>query len=184
MLQTKALYNLLRLNADEDSTIEAEKWALEDLRLLSPEKLFARLETLGVKLDKGTFSQFAENCDTPEDLTDLLLPDQGEDTYDQFYLCIFELWRQLVPEKQSLSIFCDELDNRIYQYDQGILDNDEIIQDSLANLMEILDENADLGVEPKEIFNSLTEYCAHDLEGFLYDYICEQIDAGYFLYAA
>jgi len=182
---TKALYNLLRLNSLEDPSISAEEWQIKDLRTLSLDELFHQLNNLNIQLDKHAFVQYANSCESPEDMTDVILAEIDEQSlYDMVYLLVFEIWRRLVPEKQTLSIFCDELDNRIYQYDQGILDNDEIIQDSLANLMEILDENADLGVEPKEIFNSLTEYCAHDLEGFLYDYICEQIDAGYFLYAA
>ncbi len=182
---TKALYNLLRLNSLDDPSISVEEWQIKDLRTLSLDELFLQLNNLNIPLDKHAFIQYANSCESPEGMTDVILAEIEEPSlYDKVYLLVFEIWRRLVPEKQTLSIFCDELDNRIYQYDQGILDNDEIIQDSLANLMEILDENADLGVEPKEIFNSLTEYCAHDLEGFLYDYICEQIDAGYFLYAA
>jgi len=182
---TKALYNLLRLNSLDDPSIPVEEWQIKDLRKLSLDELFHQLNNLDIRLDKHTFIQYANSCESPEAMTDVVLTEIDElSLYDKAYLLIFEIWRRLVPEKQTLSIFCDELDNRIYQYDQGILDNDEIIQDALANLMEILDENADLGVNPKEIFIRLTEYCAHDLEGFLYDYISEQIDAKYFLYAA
>ncbi|MBX7066497.1 MAG: hypothetical protein K1X28_04645 [Parachlamydiales bacterium] len=185
MLQTKALYNLLRLNAAEDPTVSAEPWALEDLRKVSLEELFVRLEQKGVKINRHSLHQFAEQCDTPEELTDLLLPDEaGEEERDPFYLIVFELWRRLIPEKQSLSIFCDEMDHRISLYDQGEVDSDEPIQDALANLLEVLDENADSGADPEEIFQAISEYCAHDLEDFISDYISDLLDSGNSLYAS
>lgn len=125
MLQTKALYNLLRLNAAEDPLIQAESWALEDLRALPLEELFARLNRRGVQLDRSRFLEFANKCDTPEDLTDLLLPDEEDKARDPFYLIVFELWRRLLPERPSLSIFCDELDYQIALYDQEQIESDE-----------------------------------------------------------
>lgn len=172
-LQTKAIYNLLRLNPQDPS--EVEPWAIEDLRNVSLEILFQRLAPLGVVLDKRAFCAFAEECDTPEELTELL----GEGAfkeYDQIYLLLFELWRRILPERQSLSIFCDELDYRIFCYDQGLLESDELIQDALANLQEILEENFDKGEKPAVIFEAVSEYCAHDLEEFLYEYIAELLD--------
>lgn len=185
MLQTKALYNLLRLNAAEDPTVAAEPWALEDLRALPMAALFSRLQGSGVKLDRSSFSHFAEDSETPEQLADLLLPDGAADQErDPFYLIIFELWRRLLPERQSLSIFCDELDHRISLYDLGQLESDEPIQDALANLMEVLDQNADSGADPEEILQAITEYCAHDLESFFTDYISDLLDSGNSLYAS
>lgn len=185
MLQTKALYNLLRLNASEDPSLEADSWALEDLRALPMEELFSRLTPFQVQFDRRAFIQFSEQCDTPEDLCDILLPDDAdEEASDPFYLLIFELWRRLIPEKQSLSIFCDELDHRIALYDQGLLENDEMIQDVLANLLEVFDENADSGADPQEILTAISDYCAHDLESFLYDFTSEILDSGNSLYAS
>lgn len=184
-LQTKALYNLLRFNYQEDPSIACESWQVEDLRLSSVEDLFARIQELGLPLDKDQFFAFGESVESPEELTEILLDDHREiQTHDQIYLLLFELWRRLFPNKQTLSIFCDELDYRIHLYDRGELESDENIQDALANLEEILDENADVGAEPIEVFQTLSQYCAHDLEGFLYDYISEQIDAGYEFYAS
>ncbi|PIS00822.1 MAG: hypothetical protein COT84_05800 [Chlamydiae bacterium CG10_big_fil_rev_8_21_14_0_10_35_9] len=182
--QTKALYNLLRLNYMSDPTISCESWQVEDMRKASTEDLYHRLEILGIELTKESLWQLSEGCDTPEELTDALL----EGTHnakidDQCYLLIFELWRRFLPEKQSLSIFCDELDLRIFRYEHNELQSDEEIQDALANLEDILDENVDMGVEPSETFARLSEYLAHDLEGFLYDYIAEQVDADNYLYA-
>jgi hypothetical protein len=185
MLQTKALYNLLRMNSKEDPNFKADAWAIEDLRVLPIEELFSKLLKYQVQLDRKAFVSFAEQCDTPEDLADLLLPDAAlEEERDPFYLIVFELWRRLVPEKQSLSIFGDELDHRITLYEEESLDNDELIQDALANLLEILDENVDAGADPEQILSAVSDYCAHDLENFLYEYIRELLDTGNSLYAS
>lgn len=185
MLQTKALYNLLRLNAAEDATVTADLWAVEDLRLLAMDELFLRLEKYKVRLTRISFHQFSDRCDTPEELTDLLLPDGlSEKERDPFYLLIFELWRRLLSERQSLSIFCDELDHRITLYDQGNIESDELVQDALANLLEVLDENVDAGADPKDVFTAVSNYCANDLEQFIYDYIAELLDNGNSLYAS
>lgn len=182
--QTKALYNLLRLNYRNDPSIPCEPWQIEDLRPVGVDILFERLARLGVKIDNRSFSQFAKECDSPEELTNILLPDvEDGKRQDKIYLLIFEIWRKMIPEKQSLSIFCDELDFQIYQYEHHKIESDEWVQDSLANLMDILDEHVDNGAEPTEIFGSLIQYLAHDLEGFLYDYIFELIDVGNRSYA-
>lgn len=184
-LQTKALYNLLRLNLIEERSIQCESWQIEDLRQVSTGELLQKLSQLGISLDEEQFLIYTDNCDTPEDLAEFLFADYKDPKiHDQLYLLVFEMWRRLLPEKQSLSIFCDELDNSIFSYDHGELESDELLQDALANLEEILDENADIGAEPTDVFTSLCEYCAHDLESFLYDYISEQIDAHNELYAS
>jgi len=181
--QTKALYNLLRLNtSDEDENLE--EWQIEDLRLCSDEELFHRFFALEIPLSKEQFLTLGNEFDTPEDMAEALSEDgNNPQKHDQIYLIIFELWRRFLPEKQTLSIFCDELDIQIYLYDQGTVESDENIQDALANLEEILDENVDMGVEPSGAFQSLSEYLAHDLESFIFDYTAEQIDSGYETYA-
>lgn len=185
MLKTKALYNLLRLHPDEGDSVQIESWAKEDYRSLDLATLFERLKAYQVILDKDSFIQFADQCDTPEDLADLLLSDDAKDEVkDPFYLIVFELWRKLFPERQSLSIFCDELDYRIAMYDLEAIDSDEPIQDGLANLLEVLEENTDAGADPVEILGAISEYCAHDLESFIYDYIAELLDGENFLYAS
>lgn len=184
-LQTKALYNLLRLNVAQDPSLPCEKWQIEDLRLATLETLFGRLKEAGLTLDSQVFYRFAEECDSPESLTELLLVDLEEpELYDRLYLVIFELWRRLLPEKQSLSIFCDELDHWISLFDAGQLESDEPIQDAIANLIEILDENADAGAKVSEIFTLISSYSAQDLFTFLVDYISEILDSGNKLYAA
>jgi hypothetical protein len=185
VLHTKALYNLLRFNLDEDPSIPHEPWAVENLRTLPIEELFFRLAEKGISLDRERFLHFGENCDTPEELTDLLLTDASDSAlHDPVYLLVFELWRRLLPQKPSLSIFCDELDHLIELYDRAELESDEPLQDALANLQEIFDENADSGAPPREVFSSIEEYCAHDIEDFLYDFIADLFECGNTLYAS
>lgn len=184
MLQTRALYNLLRFDARQNPNANHEPWCIEDLREVSLEEIENRLKECGIVLDKESFSRFAEEHDTPEELWELFLSgNESPKEQDRIYLLIFELWRRWCPEKQSVSIFCDELDSRIDLYDRGEIEKDERIQDALANLQEILDENSDLGADPISVFEGISEYCAHDLESFLYDVISKLLDAGNTLYA-
>jgi hypothetical protein len=185
VLHTKALYNLLRIQVRDDRTVPHEKWAVEDLRICKTEDLFDRLALKGVHLDPAQFLFFADSVDTPEDLTDVLLSDADQpDQHDPLYLIIFELWRRLLPQKSSLSIFCDELDHLIELYDADKMDNDEPLQDSLANFLEILEQNTDVGIREREVFASIEPYCAHNIEDFLYDFISDVLDAQNLRYAS
>ncbi|KPK32616.1 MAG: hypothetical protein AMS24_03595 [Chlamydiae bacterium SM23_39] len=183
MLYTKAFYNLLKFNFLKKKNIKCQPWQVEDLRNKKLEKLFLKLKKLDVELDKQKFLKYSEPCDTPEQLTNILLDNKKKNFYEQIYLIIFEIWRRLLPQKQSLSIFCDELDHRIYLYDNRKIKIDELIQDGIANLQKILDENVDFGANPIEIFRLTKNYCAHDLEAFIYNYISDQIDCENDVYA-
>lgn len=177
-IECRVLYNLLRINWLKDPSILVEQWQIDDYRSIALADLFQKLEALGFVLDKNSFLAYAENTDTPEDLTELLLEDLELSSIkkDHMYLLVFEIWRKLLPEKLCLSIFCDELDHQIYLYDQGDVASAEPIQDAVAHLQKIMDENVDLGVKPTEVFTTVSASCANDLESFLYDYIAEQID--------
>lgn len=183
-MERRALYNSLRMNALLDPQSSYEQWQIEDYRALSLEDLFLRLEKLGLKMDKTIFSNLAERYETPEDLSDSIAKELDPEEDDKVYLIIFELWRRLVPEKQSLSIFCDELDYRIQKYDAGLPEANEGVEDSLANLEMILDENSDNGANPQELFHSVLAGCANDVENFLYDFIQEHIEHQNFTYAS
>ena len=185
-MQRRALYNSLRQNWVLDPTLEVESWQVEDYRSLPLDTIFERLEDKQIHLDKTSFLAFAESVDAPEDLADGFTADLNFDAHseDQIYLLVFELWRRLLPEKPCLSIFCDELDHQIHLYDRGQADSPEAIQDVLANLQLILDENTDEGADPLEVFEGVNSGCANDLETFLYDFIAEQIDNQNFAYAA
>lgn len=184
-IERRALYNSLRMNWLQCPTLEVEDWQVEDYRILDLDTLFHRLGDKKIFLDKQSFQLFAENVDSPEDLTDELLLDNNYDnvTQDEIYLLVFEIWRRLVTEKKSLSIFLDELDYQIYLYDNGQIKNPEPLQDALEELSIILDENIDSGIDPNSIFESISASCANDLESFLYDFISEQIDNQNYLYA-
>lgn len=182
-VERKALYNSLRLNWLKDSTIKVEYWQVDDYRNISLDELFDLLHNLEVKVDHEAFISYAENFDSPEELAQCFI---GDDTDiirgDQIYLLVFELWRRLLPHKQSLSIFCDELDYQIHFYDRGEGDI-EAIQDILLYLEEILHENADEGEDSFEVFQWITACCAHDVAAFLYDFISSQIEEGNYNYS-
>lgn len=136
----RALYNLLRMNWLENDQIQVQPWQVEDYREKSDEALFQLLADLGARLDKATFLAYVDNTDSPEDMADCLwVKEENPETFDRIYLVIFELWRRFAPEKQTLSIFCDELDQLIGLYDHGELE-EEKIQAALSELQRILEK--------------------------------------------
>ncbi|MGK5594763.1 MAG: hypothetical protein ACSNEK_05320 [Parachlamydiaceae bacterium] len=174
-MERRALYNSLRMSWLLDPHIPVQPWQVENYRELTLEELFQRLQLHHINVDRFAFSQLAENCDTPEELTEVLVQEgETEENDDQIHLVIFELWRRLIPEKQSLSILCDELDYQIYLYDSGQLESVEGMEVALANL-QILLEDVNT-VKAKALFSSIAEGCANDIEDFLFDYIQTQID--------
>lgn len=177
-MERRALYNSLRLNWKMDPTLQVKPWQVEDLRLQSLEQLFQALQSKGIALDRFHFAALAESIDSPEDLAEIILTEEEEDqeTSDQVYLIVFEIWRRLLPERQTLSLFCDELDYQISLYDAGELKTTENIEDTIANLQTLLEEHADEGGDPKILFKSISEATAHDVEGFLYDFIYTQLE--------
>jgi hypothetical protein len=177
-INRRALYNSLRMNWVIDPTTKVDSWQVEDYRSVPLDGIFERLEEKEIFLDKTSFLAFADTVDTPEDLTDALTADMFFDAQaeDQVYLLVFELWRRLLPEKPCLSVFCDELDHQIHLYDRGQTENSEAIQDVLANLQVILDENTDEGANPVDALDCINQGCANDVETFLYDFTAEQID--------
>lgn len=181
----RALYNSLRMNWILDPSLEVEPWQVEDYRAMPLDALFERLEDMDIHLEKSSFTAFAENVDTPEELTEALLHDASLDIklQDQMYLIIFELWRRLLPERSCLTILCDELDHQIHLYDQSGASAGEEIADAIANLQVVLDDNTDEGGEPREVFEAINQGCANDVESFLYDYIADRIDEGNYTYA-
>lgn len=184
-LRDRALYNLLRISSREDPSMQVKPWQVEDYRKVSEEALFDRLKELGIPLTHKSFTAYSEGCNTPEELVEFLWTEEEKtEDFDQAYLILFELWRRLLPEKQSLSVFCDELDYRMDLYDQKLLVDEEPMQEVLKDLEDLLDQNVDEGGDPKEVFLSVAEYCAHDLENFIYDYISDQIDDGNEIYAS
>lgn len=177
-LQRKALYNLLQINlprieSGELNVGELQPWQVEDYRRHSTETLLDRLLTLGIRFNNGDFSSFANRFDEPEELLDALTKEWEPLEQDKVFLLIFELWRRYFPEKRSLSVFCDELDYQMTQYDLG---HENEIADEIEYLLQILEENADKGLDPIEVLNTIQTYCANEIESFVFDYILTQIE--------
>jgi len=180
----RALFNLLLMNWQENPSLDVEPWQIEDYRDVPLEELFSRLDKLGIPLNDEQFTLYAEKCGSPEELAETLWVRGDFQKFDRAYLLLFELWRRLLPEKQSLSIFCDELDVLIDQYDLGTLEEEEPLQNALSDLQKVLDEHADQGEGGTQVFREISLFCAHDLESFIYDYASEQIDEGEGIYAS
>jgi hypothetical protein len=180
----RALYNLLRINWKEDPQGEVAPWKVEDYRTLDLEQLFYRLQELEFSIDKIIFHEYIEHVETPEELAETLVESDDPEVEDRVYLLVFELWRRLALQKPSLSIFCDELDYQIELYDQGNLKTFEGLESALRNLQEILEDSADEGKEDvKELFLSVSEGLANDVESFIYDFISDQMDNNHYPYA-
>jgi hypothetical protein len=181
----RSLYNFLKISLKENPSLQAESWQVFDYRKLSLEELFERLKQLKISLTTESFCLYAGECDTPEELLECLWLDENDEIGEEkAYLILFELWRRLLPEKQSLSIFCDELDELISLYDAGLLEEEEALQKAFSELEDILDESIDHGALPGEIFQSVASYLAHDVESFLYDYILDLLEEGNEVYAS
>ena len=185
-INRKALYNSLRMNWILDPSADVMSWQVEDYRAIPLDGLFEKLEDRGIRLDKNSFVAFADTLDTPEELADALFSEIPEDMalYDRVYLVVFELWRRLLPEKSCLSIFCDDLDYHMHEYDTHPEENLEALEDALANLQVVLDENTDDGADPLDAFECINKSCANDIETFLHDFILEQIESGNESYAS
>ena len=178
-MERRALYTALRINWLNDPELEVQDWQVEDYRSFSLDVLFEKLQQLGIQLDKTSFAAYADEADTPEELTDHLVGDWGlsQENEDQIYLLFFELWRRLQTDKPALSILCDEIDHQISLYDEGIGTDPDVLLYLMNRLLAILDDT-DTGVEPEEAFEIALAYFAHDLELFLYDFITDQIEEG------
>ncbi len=181
-----ALYNSLRMNYLLDPSLKVEPWQVEDYRRFDPEELFQKLQELDFSFDRQSFSALSLEFDSPEDFTDQLFAEQEPTVkeYDQVYLIVFELWRRLLPDQLCLSIFCDELDRQIFLHDQRHADNLEGIQNAIDNLQMAIEENVDEGSDPIQVFDTVCESCANDLESFLHDFIDEQIEHQNLTYAS
>ncbi|HCJ83065.1 MAG TPA: hypothetical protein DHV52_01855 [Parachlamydiales bacterium] len=167
----KALYNLLRFNWLKDRSVSVLPWQVEDYREQREEELFGRLKALGLLLDEERFLAAAKEAKDPEELADRLWGKKEERA--QAYLLLFELWRRLLSERQTLSLFCDELDQHISLYERGIKDGS--LEELLSSLEDLLDSYVDKGEDPKKCFRMVSCHLAYNLERFLYEYIRDLI---------
>lgn len=174
-LKGRAFYNLLRETWLENPSLEVYSWQVEDYRQLSDKILWKKLKDLKAPLTKAAFLAHAETYDNPEDLA-IFLADGNEEIREPLYLLIFEIWRREFPHRPTLSIFCDELDRLITLHDRKELEDYSPIETILGDLEKILDDSVDGGMPPQEAFSLIGDFCAHDVESFLYDYLAEIIN--------
>ena len=183
-IREKVLYNLLRLNWLKDPSLAVQPWQVDDYRSFELKEIFERLEERGISLDEERFLACTEETHSPEELASFLWTGSEEDIegQDQVYLLLFELWRRLLPQRETLTLFCDELDHRIFHFvEDGKV---EEIDELLVRLEDILDSYVDSGENPKRIFKTISSACAYDLEGFFFEYIMDLIHAGEEMFAS
>lgn len=179
----RALFNVLRINYRDGLLKDVQPWQVDDYRALDSETLFHRLAFLDIHLDEESLALYINECDSPEELTECLLDEkQSIEARQQIFLLIFELWRRYALDKQSISIFCDELDHIIEAFEDGEEDSREKLFQALEALEDILDESVDQGNEPKKAFQEIKTYLCHDLEAFLFEFVSGLIDKGHETY--
>lgn len=178
VLEKRALYNLIRMNWLNDSSLPVETWQVEDYQTLSTSVLFERLKKLDISFDSSLFKGFSEDFDAPEDLAEHLIADRSltASEEDQIYLLIFELWRRLLTGQPSISILCDHLDRQIYLYDQFPEESTRDLEESIRSFVQILQNNVDQGIDPSAILKRISSYFANDIETFFYDFISQKME--------
>lgn len=184
-ISPKALYNSLRMSFLQNLSLPVEEWKVKDYRQIPIEELFSSLQSFDFQFDKQSFLAFADEYDSPEELFDSLIGDREDisESYDELYLILFELWRRLAAEKQSISIICDELDHQIFLYDQDQVESVEALEDAISSFHAALEENVDQGLSRDEVFEAVSEYLANDFQSFMIDYISDLIDHQEYSYA-
>jgi hypothetical protein len=165
----RALYNLLSLTASKDQ--EVHPWQVECYRSLEDSALLKKIAELNLSIDLPTFLKFSSKCDSPESLLEMILSKESRQTEaERVYLVLFELWRRHLPEKRSVSVFCDELDHLMELYDAKE-DVVEELFEHFEDLGQMMEESIDEESGPLEVMSYISSYLAHDLDAFLYDYI-------------
>lgn len=163
----RAYYNLLWLENLRGKRLSNPHWEVMDYRALSLQELFDELKKNDIYLDEESFCDLCQDLDAPEDIPGALSLE--EEQARKGYLCGFELWRRLLPERESISLFCDELDRTIASYEKD-KDNSKLFE-LLENMVEILDRNSSQVENPQIIFKRLCLYVAHDLENVIYTFV-------------
>ncbi|MFN0064966.1 MAG: hypothetical protein ACKVOH_01880 [Chlamydiales bacterium] len=180
-LQRRAIYNLVNLHGQEEfeDLKNLEPWQKENYRSIETPYLYKRLHEIGLSIpNEDTFSQFADEYESPDDMVGALTEKWEPLDQDKAYLLVFELWRRMLPEKRCPSVFCDELDYQISEYEKGNLELQEALQDIISYLQQILDDHVDEGNDPLSVINTFQTYCAHNIELFVFNYAQDAIESG------
>ena len=177
-LHRRAIYNMIYL-PDAPEVKNFKGWQKENYRCLKDTELLKRLGINGLSIPNlDTFQQVATDYASPDEMADELAPEE-----DQIYLLLFELWRRHLPEQRCPSVFCDELDFQIAHFERGDLSLQEELKEIVDYLLQIFDDHVDEGADPHAVYRAFQEYCAHNLDQFLYNYVATQIDSGNIEYA-
>lgn len=173
----RAKFNHLQMQTIEtlrkgEKDIPAD-WKIWEYHKLSFTELFSILHTLDIVWDAEFFVQEAQKYSSPEEIAYSL--DLSKEDQEKAYLCIFELWKRLLDDQETISIFCNELDWAIFFYDKTDRNSQETVRLMLQDLLDIFDFNRENSKKPKTIFQEVSYYLAQDLEEFLYRYIRDLI---------
>lgn len=171
--ETKALYNSLRMLGASQPVLPRDAWKYTDWRALSLDQLFDHLVKIPLHLDAKSFLSWAGQCDTPEELVELLGLEEEEESSDYLYLILFEIWRRLVPEKRCLSLIGDDMDHLIYAYDQGKDVDSVSIEERIVEWIRVLDSLCDQGASAQEALVAVEPYFAHDIPRFAMDFLLD-----------
>lgn len=185
-LETKALYNSLRMMGRRMKLSPQDSWKVADWRGRESTALFNELKEMGVVLDPPLFYQWAAHCETPEDLFDFLFMEEGEESAeweeerkDHLYLLLFELWRRLVPEKRSLSLVADEIDHVLFAFDSGKEMVDEEMENALEEWVRLLNRLHDEeGLSAKEALHAIEPHFAHSVPDCIIDFLLDVSERG------
>lgn len=169
----RARYNLLQKKAQQDPSIHVLPWQVANYRAMDTEDLFDELSALGIDISPKSFEKMADTFDSPEEL---FAHFSREEENEQIYPLLFELWRRLLSQYETISIFCDELDFQIDNYEKNPEQNEDLLQTLLFELGDILDDNVDDGQKPKVVFNHIKAYLSADLEKIIYRFIDNLIE--------
>ena len=184
-LETKALYNSLRMLGTGMNFSAEDSWKVEEFRQFELNALFDGLRVMGIVLNKPLFYQWSAHCETPEELLDFLFLEEGleeqsleDEMKDHLYLLLFELWRRLIPEKRSLSLVADEIDHVIFAFDSGKEVRDEEIENAIEEWVRLLNRLQDEGHSAKEALQAMEPYFAHNVPEFIVDFLLDVTDRG------
>jgi hypothetical protein len=172
----RSKYNLLKYKKRENPNLKVEDWEIFDYKKLSIDELFSNLSQIGFEISIKDINDLA-NDSIELDEVDLKQFHKAKilqkEDLERGYLYLFEIWRRLMPNHKSISIFANDFDEFIDAYEKGEVAQNELL---FNELFDILDESVDEGQDPKGVFKQLSNYFGHDLESFIICYIFDLIE--------
>ncbi len=172
-----AQYNFLIKKYNKTKKLSnVEPWQIINYRDFSLKQLFTGLNELISELNCDNFKDYASKFESPESFAHNL-SEVAPENKEKIYLYIFELWRRLV-DKKTISIFCDELDHIIDDYNENKNTNEKIIYSTLSDLIDILNYNVDIGENQNKMFACIKRHLSNKLESFICHFLHDQLNNG------